>query len=461
MATRWIQCALSLSSLVILYWGIFLNPPFQSPDEPHHYFRAYQLSEGKIIASEQAGEVGGYLPRNVVEFGNSFTFLRWIDGGKLSRSAWWNSLKERPAESIDGARVFDEFSNTALYSPVVYLPQSAGLFLARLMNASLLQGFYLARFLTSFTAILVWWFSIMRLTGISLARAAGPLLIYATPMVLFQSGSLSADALTLALSAACATSGINLNRSKKDFYLFLFLCALLSLSKSAYSLLPLVFLPSLFQASKGQSRLQRTAIPLMFLAAVVLPALLWSLAIEDVMSSQKRGAVINVGEHVAYLKSNFFGFCAMALKQLCRDFGALMIQAYGHCKGVREEVQVLITIFFYSLFGFTTLYTLRCLEAPDRKYRLHQLWSSVIIFGSFFGIWILNFVFATPPGFHGIDGIQGRYFWPIVLFAFAPLFKREIKTDVFPRFYGGLIFFWSLVSLLEASRTLVERYWKT
>ena len=42
-----------------------LSPPFASPDEATHFFRAYQLSEGHVFADRHGHRVGGMLPSSV------------------------------------------------------------------------------------------------------------------------------------------------------------------------------------------------------------------------------------------------------------------------------------------------------------------------------------------------------------------------------------------------------------
>ena len=43
-----------------------LTPPFEGPDEPAHFCRAYQVSEGVLIAPCEAELGGGYLPGRLI-----------------------------------------------------------------------------------------------------------------------------------------------------------------------------------------------------------------------------------------------------------------------------------------------------------------------------------------------------------------------------------------------------------
>ena len=55
--------------VVFLYFALMFGlsllvtvPPFQTPDEPHHFFRAYQVSEGIMVGKHFRVE---YLPKSL------------------------------------------------------------------------------------------------------------------------------------------------------------------------------------------------------------------------------------------------------------------------------------------------------------------------------------------------------------------------------------------------------------
>lgn len=43
----------------------FITPPFQVPDEYNHFYRAFQISELKVIAERRQNLVGGFLPESL------------------------------------------------------------------------------------------------------------------------------------------------------------------------------------------------------------------------------------------------------------------------------------------------------------------------------------------------------------------------------------------------------------
>ena len=83
--------------------------------------------------------------------------------------------------------MFVDFRNSALYSPVVYVPQAVGLALGRLARMPLLDVYYLGRLLNLVASVaLCYWTALIALC----------------PMFLFEQASFSADSLTCALAAA-------------------------------------------------------------------------------------------------------------------------------------------------------------------------------------------------------------------------------------------------------------------
>jgi hypothetical protein len=66
--------------------NVILVPPFQIADEDRHFYRAFQVAEGGIIADTYQGAVGGWLPESVLQCGSSTDYMRWKPAEKISRS---------------------------------------------------------------------------------------------------------------------------------------------------------------------------------------------------------------------------------------------------------------------------------------------------------------------------------------------------------------------------------------
>lgn len=139
-------------SAIALSFGLvfaLLIPPFQSPDEPGHLFRAYQVSEGVFFPETQDRRLGGMLPASLVQVNDSFSFLKMNYGARIDKSLILNSLNV-PLNAEQ--RAFADFPNTAIYAPTAYLPQATAIALIRPFGATPLQMLYAARI----SNLLVW-----------------------------------------------------------------------------------------------------------------------------------------------------------------------------------------------------------------------------------------------------------------------------------------------------------------
>ncbi len=130
--------------LALTFGSIFalLIPPFQSPDEPGHFMRAYQISEGVFFPEKKEQRLGGTLPASLAQVRDSFSFLKMDYNARLDKDLIFRCLK-RPLHAEQ--RVFADFPNTAVYAPTAYLPQAAAIALLRPLGTTPLQMLYAAR----------------------------------------------------------------------------------------------------------------------------------------------------------------------------------------------------------------------------------------------------------------------------------------------------------------------------
>ncbi len=121
----------------------FLSPPFSAPDESAHFLRAYHCAQGRLYACRHDGRTGDDLPSSLTE-----SYVAIADQAKNDEQFGisWAKINKASSIALDPQRQrFTVFSNTALYSPVPYLPQSAAIWAARPWEPAPLTMLYLAR----------------------------------------------------------------------------------------------------------------------------------------------------------------------------------------------------------------------------------------------------------------------------------------------------------------------------
>jgi len=131
---RW----LLLVGLVVGILYALVVPPFQVPDETHHFYRAYHLSEGHLMGERRADRrLGGYLPASLEVIQAPFAHLRFQPEARIAPAALRNAaaVPLRPDQ-----RRFLDFPNTGYYAPLPYLPYAAAFIILRPLK---LPPFYL------------------------------------------------------------------------------------------------------------------------------------------------------------------------------------------------------------------------------------------------------------------------------------------------------------------------------
>jgi uncharacterized membrane protein len=210
---------------------LYLTPPFQTPDEPAHFYRAYEISE--LNLSRMPDEVPVSV-RTIAMAGERMKFKSWE---KISR-AEIRDLKKIKLEPEK--RMYVESVNYTL----PYLPQALGIALARTVSDSPVDYLYWARLFNLFTAIIL----------IFLAIRTTPLhkwvffLLGVMPMTVSQMASVSYDAPTIGLSfllfAKILDFGFGAREKipKKGILLIFLLTVLLAFTKPPYFLIAVAFL---------------------------------------------------------------------------------------------------------------------------------------------------------------------------------------------------------------------------
>jgi uncharacterized membrane protein len=175
---------------VALVWGVALiaiTPPFQAPDEPAHYFRAWSVASFEMIGRQGAVVT---VPENVATLpdrlgtnvggdwpANQYSVRR--AGGAL-----WERISKTNRAQVTSA---------AASAPIGYVPQAIGIEIARVLGHSPLLGFYLGRLLNLIaTVVLV--FLAIRVVPFGRPFFA---LVGLLPMFVFEAASLSPDGLAL------------------------------------------------------------------------------------------------------------------------------------------------------------------------------------------------------------------------------------------------------------------------
>jgi len=446
----------SFFGLIIL----LITPPFQTPDEINHFYRAYQISEGHLISVKQDNRVGGYIPVSIVKITEPFLGLIGNMHSKTNYKTITGQLKT-PLES--DKKIFVDFPNTGFYSPISYFPQSISIFVFRKLNFPPLYIFYGARIFSLF----IWILSIFYAIRIIPFYKWFFTLIALLPMSLFINMSLSADIVTNLLSFILIAYILKLAYSKqtistKNFAITSFLIILLASAKLFYTPIILLFLliPKEKFFNKKTYYIQLIGILIISFGSV----LFWSKIMNNIYlpynlyNEQFRDSVpiikgADMHEQMQYILNHGLYLVYVFVNSIVHSFD-MYFQGYIGAFGWLDTVLPLWFIYLsYAILFFVAL-------TDGCKIISLKLNHKIIIFISF--IVIISLVLLSQHliwdcvGGDIIRNLQGRYFIPVFPLFFMLFYNSKFN---YPKIVIPLVIVFSFISLSFTIKTLHKRYY--
>lgn len=402
-----------LLGLPIGLFLVFSIPPFQGLDEPNHFFRVYSISTGTLVDPITGGRAGAVLPACVTDY----AYGLYREGTQPVRFRPHDYVT--PAGCGSRPARFQAFENTAVNSPLSYLPQVLGVSLGRSLGLSLPIVFYVGR-LTGLLAFCSLVYLALRTTP----RGQPVLLAVALlPMSLTLASEYSADGMTIALALLTIAGVVRCcvveDATWRSFALTAAAAAALALSKNAYWLL----VPMLLLVPRRLFPTPAVWIAARFAALLAIAAVTvaWYLQVRHVsFAAGAPPGVIDAHRQVAYILADKFRFARMV--------GQTLLGA---------QTGYFIWTGFVSWLGFSRSMAMGTPQAPPlvvaiaylllvEGYRRSTLrpfnWSSGALLRALLPVGIVTvtavlivvvgYVTASPVGAL-VVWIQGRYFLPL------------------------------------------------
>ncbi|MBQ3474593.1 MAG: DUF2142 domain-containing protein [Bacilli bacterium] len=416
----------------LLYLVIF--PIGQIPDENTHYLRSYAISEGYIVSDVNDKGVGSaYLPDNVL---NNFY------GGEKNHS--YSEVAKNIFEKSDNLEKKKYyFSNTSLYNFIIYVPQTTGILMGKILHLPPLMIAYLARLFNFATYILLLYFAIKLIPFLK----KYVMLVALLPISLQEGVSLSPDALAISLSLLFVSLILYYRYeykekiSNKKYTLLLTLSTILSLCKIVY--IPILLLLLLIPQERFKSKKDKYIKVFLLIMICVIINGAWTIFATRYLNESNPG--VNSSDQVKYILTSPFNYIGVMLKTTKEHYTEFLHQVFGKDLGALN----ISTYKLYPIISGSILLVLSFIcsiknKIKNNKERIIYLFIPItiilLIFTSLYVQW-------TPLKNDVIIGIQGRYFIPILIFVpliFIGLFKKKnIKFDeskINPYIFGFIIF---------------------
>lgn len=432
---------------------VFVTPPSQAPDEPAHFDRAYEVSEGHLIPQRLGPWVGDELPASVDRIGKTF------EAGLPFHPERKQSVRRILAGfsvSLDPQRrVFVSFPNTAVLGFVAYVPQGAAIAAARIVAAPPLALFYLARLAVAGSSVL------LMALAIRTVPFGTPVffLLALAPMTIFEMASLSADGVTngiafllIAWLLRCAF-GEEVRLSRRSVLFSLVLAVLLSLSKPGYFLLSALALSIPWK--KFGTRRKQIGFLLLLFAGSIGAALLWARLVAPFHALAASSGVMAATEHMHAIREHPLAFLirlAVYYFRLAPTFGHQFLGMLGWVDtplplsaAILEAVGLLVVAL--------TMANATLIRWTDRILWVGIIGASLVVLG------VILYLYSTPAeaGVYFLHGVQGRYFIPLAPLGLLALANARLRVSW--NRYPAAVSVWASVLLAAALSTVVVRYY--
>lgn len=421
-----------LFTIVSLGFGlalIALTPPFCTPDEPAHLYRAWSTSKGTFLIRG-----GAPVPRSIVE--SARTMLRMTRGADTAQVSWSRiaAVARTPLRADDVVFVptvadpaHEPLAYTApSYTPIGYLATAPAVALGAWAGLSPILLVYAARVanLLVATAIIAWAIN---------AAASGRwtlTLIALTPMMVFMRGALAIDALTMAFAIALVVAILRVKPGALIAFSFL-LCAI----KPGYALIPLLAL------AVPKLRARRGAMIAMFVAMAAGIAMTIVFArdasLSTTTSSRGIGVLHQPAAYATALGAEARRDAKLLMVELVADFGWLDAPAP----------------FAFALLWLGGLIAMALIDGRWPLSAGARVWSLLLFAAQVIALFAL--IQLSTPGDRFLSGLQGRYFLPILPLALLPLAATASIDAVKTR---GAIFLIA-IAIVQSLWVVTTRYW--
>jgi uncharacterized membrane protein len=404
-ADRYFLLAWLVIGIVAVLGMAFVTPPFQTPDEAQHYFRAYQISEGTMLADVEHGQSGGHLPVSLQGFAEHFLGSVLLHGDRPVQPTPLARTLATPFPPLaPEQRAFINFSGLSFYAPMAYASEALAINLARQAGVGSLATFYLARIANGMFALAIL-FCALRLLPFGRELIAFVALL---PMAMSLYGSCSPDATIIAtgfLFTALVFNRIGTGKwNARDTVIAIVCATTFCAIKPVYAPLLLLGFAGVVRARDRAGFIKHQCVVLLVsLAATVI----WLRLAAPAMVPVKLGP--NPPAQLVYILDVPLRYVlAMAHSLRWNDF------YYQQFVGRLGWLSIPLPMLAYLLPPVALLAAWGSQQrVPEQRAALFITYGSMLLCASVVLLLTALYLTWTPVGKFDVEGVQGRYFLPL------------------------------------------------
>ena len=383
---------------------VFAIPIYRGHDEHAHFYRAYEISQGIFNTKIEDEESVTTIPE---------AFEETTPEGEACNITYYRNVIDFLGVDINEDETMTvNASYMAVYSPIPYIPQALTIGILNIFTDNVAIIFYGARIVNLLVSVFLLYFA-MKLISFGKKMI---FLITILPTTMVQISSLSPDALTLTSSILFVAYVLKLwyekrKITKKEVSKLTILGIVVALCKIVY--IPFVFFVLILPRKSYKDKKNYILSVIVMIVIPILINLIWlaianthlSLIDNNKSSVQTANILTNIPE---YIRTAAYTLQYAMDKTLTALFGGGYITHNTNAVG-NGFITVIPMIL---LFVFEILF--------DEKLKINlEMKAKVII--SIISLAIIGLIFTSlyvqwsPLKWFFVDGVQGRYFLPLLL----------------------------------------------
>ena len=407
---EWLFAGLALVIGVAL---VFVNAPQVRYDEHAHFWRAYEIASGNII-SRTTNE----LPNSVTDL-----FMR-EDNSYPNKEINYETIQEKiGAELNEDEKTPFAVGATGSLTPISYIPQVIGVLIGRVLQLSPMIILYLGR-LTNLLAYIALVFMAIKIMPSEKWKLI-IMMIALFPMSMNLAATVSPDTVILGTTLLAISYAMHLKFETKEItykhiILLGILCMIPTVCKIVY--FPLCLLVLLLPHEKFESKTKRILSWVIIFAIVFIPYLVLN-------------RIVSLGDYEIAIRTNMTEQILFTLSSIPRDFITLINTIYVEFSdyffemiGGWNTIQILSIVLFIMLL-------IAMYKTEENEKKLTFTKTDKVICWVIFIIEVLGVVAAMYLGWTQaqqtvVEGVQGRYFLPIIPLICILLSKNKLEWKI-------------------------------
>ncbi len=436
--------------IIAIVFGIFaiiVTPFMSAPDEIQHFERSYQVSQLQFLAPKETRSpelYGGQLPQSLIDVSHTPT--------RTFTRKTVDDLRHMPLNPK--LRSVTVFNNTAINSPVAYIPQAIGIDVGRLLNLGPVYLAYMGCLSNLFFWILIMYCAIKIIPFGKWAL----FMIALNPISIFLAATLSSDASQISLIALLVAVVLRLRTHSNQLTPKLLAAFLLLLI--AVSLLKIAYIPLSLLIMLVPNRVISLPKKLVMGGAALIIGLAWLVAITPIANNVPQffylPRTIDPVSQTNYIKHHVFGYIKTLLYNVWHAPRYADFQNYSQIDNVK--VGVLAQVLYSGALLVAIIYR------DESRKLLATISPFVRIVCTFMVVICMILLFTalyegySPVGSKIIYGLRGRYYIPLTILL-MPIFSLRFKyTKKRHTWFVGALICTSILVLIISFWALKTQY---